>query len=487
MRCIAELAGLSALGGDVTGSAGCTRLHIATVASAASPAQPVASFAGERARGDGAPPGDRRALRWVRSSSDGVCAPRVHLRITCDERVLVEFELAFAELVRLDGSAAAVDVEAALAARVDRIEGEGGATLVLFRAVDGVVWVTRADAAALLDAMALWPKSARCTCARGAPAAPTAIARAEPSPARTARTPPPSSAAQAGALRAVASRLRELRALEAARTADQLELSRLLGARGCLARDATSREASRCRLAGAARALGEAEHALETMRAALSDRRRALDARRRALAAVAATLPPEPPAAAVAVAAAVADGAPPLPAPVVALRHALQLRRAAMLMQLQHVFVIRVASDGAADGGRTYTINQLRPVPLADAHGSDDEENAAALGLIAQLAQTAARVLLLPLHHTLELCTSRSHVLDRSTPSAPTRFPLFARGSEPLAHQRAQQLLGHDIHQLLDAVGVTSYAPALGAEQLLPNLEVLMSRVRKAPLAIRPW
>jgi len=162
-------------------------------------------------------------------------------------------------------------------------------------------------------------------------------------------------------------------------------------------------------------------------------------------------------------------------------RQLIQLRRAAMLMQLFQIFAIRVSSDGRSERA-LYTINNLRPTPLVESAGSDDEENAAALGLVARLVQSAAHILLVPLRHPLDVRASRSHVVDASV-AAPARLPLYARGSDPAAYRRAQQLLARNVEQLLDAVGVSH---AAGGE-LLPSLEVLMSRVRKSPLSIRPW
>ncbi|KAJ1635811.1 hypothetical protein T492DRAFT_862886 [Pavlovales sp. CCMP2436] len=60
---------------------------------------------------------------------------------------------------------------------------------------------------------------------------------------------------------------------------------------------------------------------------------------------------------------------------------------------------------------------------LCKSAGSDEEENAAALGLIAQFVRSASTILNVQLQHPLDVRASRSHVLDRNTSSAAPRQP----------------------------------------------------------------
>jgi hypothetical protein len=286
----------------------------------------------------------------------------------------------------------------------------------------------------------------------------------------------------------IGERLKRLSALERTRSSQSAQLREMMGARAAAAKARAASESHRERLLEMARVISEVEARLKASRETLDARRHVLEARRAQLDAAVDSLPdggPAPMDSRAQPAEHAAASAPP--EALETLRQSVQLRRAAMLLQLTQIFVIRVSSDGRS--GKTYTINHLRPVPLAESAGSDDEENAAALGLVAHFVAAIARILLVQLQHPPLVCSSRSHVLDRSVLSSPARLPLYAKGAEPAAYRRAQALLAHGVQQLLDAVGIAPSAgsSAQATEQLLPNLEVLMSRVRKAPLGIRPW
>lgn len=449
-------------------------------------------------------------LRWRRAErlDASICSPRLRVRVVRGDALgepLVSTEVTLSQLVRVRGDVSGLR---AAAARGDAPDADGGKeALVAFHGEDGRVWLSRQTVCALLAAAALWPISASCAAAGArAPAADEAAPGADaPSRSDAPRgSPPPQQHGEASSrapgqravLARIAQALERLHATDAqgARLSADLHALMLERKRTDDARSRLEERTTRLRaLVAAVRAskaqLAASREALAAGVRALGERRAGLEAAMRSLRPAPGERgqprgpPPEapespPPRGGVPPGSAATQ--PPAPSLAEAVQ-SIQLRRATMLLQLAQVFAVRVCSDGRS--GKTYTINHLRPSPLAESAGSDDEENAAALGLVAQFAQAAARILLVTLRHPLELCTSRSHVVDRSAHAAHARLPLYAKGADPSAYRRAQQLLARDIDQLLDAVGI---AEGSGGA-LLPSLEVLMSRVRRSPLSIQPW
>lgn len=495
MHCAAELAGITVLGTEAQGAEGVV-INLSSDVSGLD-----ITCAMERAPHAG-------GLHWRRAERvcAQLCSRRIRVRIVLVNRQatpLVDTDLDFFELVRVYGNVDELRSTAsrgmARGAEEDPAgAAQGRAPLVIFHGQDGALWLSRQTVCTLLASGVIWPISRRCSRVSAAPSAgEPAVAPAAEDPMRpdslgsslgASTVQPYGAAASRTTLTQLAQALERLRLAGAERERASAELHGVLLARRAIEEARTSLDQRAARLQALTAAVEASEAQLAASREALAAEARALVTRRARLEEAVRSLSVAPSRAM----SPSAGGLPePRPSPepsaqqpcasLLDLRQSIQLRRATMLMQLFQIFVVRVSSDGRS--GKTHTINHLRTTPLAESAGSDDEENAAALGLVAHCVQAAARILLVSLRHPLDLCTSRSHIIDRTVHTAQARLPLFAKGADPAAYRRAQRLLARDIEQLLDAVGL----PHSASGELLPSLEVLISRVRKSPLSIQPW
>ena len=102
----------------------------------------------------------------------------------------------------------------------------------------------------------------------------------------------------------------------------------------------------------------------------------------------------------------------------------------------------------------------------------NDEHISTALGFVAHCVSLLSRWLDIPLRYPIDLCGSRSSIIDEISISiANPRFPLYmGRGIERTRFEYGLYLLNINLQHLLQHQGLD----VIALRQTLPNLQVLL-------------